>query len=108
MSMKRDGLLRRIDQIRTGAWIDSFRSDLQNTYDDAWLEATDPGYKHIRRMTDDELAELMSREPGSKQGLIAASVLRGRESWKTPAKWALVVSILSFGLACAALARSFD
>jgi hypothetical protein len=57
-------------------------------------------------LSDEELAEIIGREPQSKLGRLAESVLRSRESWRTPAKWALVVSVFSLCVAIWAFLRT--
>lgn len=101
--MKREsGLLAKIDHARVENWIASMGGRAQDTIG----EILDPGLKQVSRMTDDELAEVIAREPNSKLGHLAARVVRQRESWRTPARWALIVSLLSFGLALAAFIRT--
>ena len=100
---KRPGLLAKIDAGRASAMIAGMGGrPTQDSID----EILDPGLKQVKRLTDDELAEVIGREPGSKLGRLAESVLRGRESWRTPAKWALIVSLLSFAVAAWALFRT--
>lgn len=97
------GLLAKIDAARVDGWIASMRGSPINTPLD---ELLDPGLATVRKFTDDELAETIAREPNSKLGLLSASVLRSRESWRTPAKWALIVSLASFGLSFWAICRT--
>ena len=100
---KRQGLLAKIDAARVGDWLDSMRGPRPL---DSLEEILDPSLKQVSRFTDDELAEVIAREPNSKMGLLAARVMRQRESWRTPAKWALLVSLCSFGVAAWALIRT--
>ena len=100
---KPDGWLKRVDKARTGNWIASMggRRPL-----DTLEEVLDPGLKQVSRFTDNELAEVIAREPTSKLGLLAARVQRQRESWRTPARWSLIVALCSLAVAVAAFART--
>jgi hypothetical protein len=66
----------------------------------------DPDRRRLKRLSDEELAELIAREPESKLGRLAESVMRSRDSWRTPARGALVVSFCSFAVAALALIRT--
>lgn len=99
-------LLDRILHARTAAMIASFRAPNDDAFDKAFDEFSDPGRSVLSKLTDDELATMISAEPTSKQGLLAASIFRERESWRTPARWALIVSGLSFALAFGAFCRT--
>lgn len=98
--------LEKIQEARTDAMIASFGSLSDSSYQKAFNEFADPGRKVLRKLRDDDLAALISAEPTSKQGLIAASILRQRESWRTPARWSLIISVISLCLATAAFART--
>jgi hypothetical protein len=77
--MKREtGLLAKIDKARVESWIASMGGRAQDTIG----EILDPGLKQVTRLTDDELAEVIAREPNSKLGHLAARVARQRESWR--------------------------
>lgn len=104
MKQQEPGLLAKIDAGRVGGWIASLRGTPQQ---DSIGEILDPGLKQVSRLTDDEIAQVLAREPSSKLGHLAARVMRQRESWRTPAKWALIVSLCSFGVAAWALIRTF-
>ena len=97
------GLLAKIDAGRVSNWIGSMSGKPPQESID---EILDPGLKQVSRFTDDELAEVLAREPNSKMGQLAARVMRQRESWRTPAKWALIVSLMSLAVATAALLRT--
>lgn len=97
-----------LDQIKSAenkAWVASLSEDAQFT--EAFTEKANPRWRHIAKLTDDELADILADSPTSRKGIIAASVLRSRESWRTPARWALIVAGLSFALAVASLLRTF-
>jgi hypothetical protein len=102
--MPRSGWLKRIDEAQNNNWIASMGGDRPL---EALTEVLDPGLEQVSRFTDDELAEVIACEPTSKLGILAARVERRRDSWKTPAKWALVVSLFSLGVAVIALVRTF-
>jgi hypothetical protein len=100
---KRESWLKKIDNARVGNWIESIGGPRPL---ESLEEVLDPGLKQVSRFTDDELAEVIGREPTSKLGLLAARVQRQRESWSTPAKWSLFVALCSLAVALAALART--
>ena len=102
--MPRKGFLKELDDTRIGAWVGSLRG--RNEFDETLEEILDPGRKHVRRLDDDELAEVLAREPDSKLGRLAASELRSRESWRGPRKWSLVISGLAFVLSMLAFVRT--
>jgi hypothetical protein len=87
---------------------------------DAWINGVtgkdslgppDPYYRPTRKKlakhTDEDLAELIVGKPETREAEIARSILRRRESWRTPATPALAISLLSFALAAWAFARTF-
>lgn len=47
-------------------------------------------------MHEDELAELVARDANDKLGLLAASEIRSRESWRGPGKWLMMAAGLAF------------
>ncbi len=61
----------------------------------------------VKRMTVEELVEAVSRNPSAPLGQLAASELRMREAWQSPAKWALVVSIVALAVSIFALGATF-
>lgn len=103
MRKRRPSLLAELDSQSIDDWLSSLDRKPRHT---SLEEVLDPGIATVSRFTDDELAEAIARGPNSKLGLIAASVLRSRESWRTPAKWAFVISCLSFGHAVWAFVRT--
>jgi hypothetical protein len=77
-----------------------------SSYEKAFDEwAADPPLR-FREWVDSELAELIARNPDTAAARMAASEIRRREAWQTPAKWALIVSLFSFGVAAWALIRT--
>lgn len=57
-------------------------------------------------LTDEELAELLARGSQTADTQLAASEMRRRESWRGPARWALLISAFSFVVALAAFVRT--
>jgi hypothetical protein len=102
---RKPGLLAKFENARVNAMIESLggRPLPQDTLE----EILDPGRKQIARFTDEELAELMARGVPTKEAQLAASEMRRRESWRTPARWALLISVASALIAAAALVRTF-
>lgn len=80
----------------------------QDQFNEAFTEYANPQRRHLAKMSDEELAELLATEASSSYlHHLAASILRSRESWRTPARWALVLSALSCLISVVALWRSF-
>ena len=106
-------MLERIRNAREQMWLASLSvmsgGSNQSVFDEAVVEFSTPQRRHLVKMTDEELAELMATE-GADSYLhhLAASILRSRESWRTPARWALFLSALSFLISLAALANTLD
>ncbi|MBT2133943.1 hypothetical protein KK137_06315 [Croceibacterium sp. LX-88] len=101
---RKPGLLAKIDDARTSYWIDSL--DPRERPQDSVEEILNPGRRQIARLTDEELAELLARGERTKDGQLAASEMRRRESWRTPARWAVIISLASFLVALTALLRT--
>jgi hypothetical protein len=100
---RREGGLKKIDEARSGDW----RHAMGGPRPLETLEQVlDPGLQEVRRLTDNELAEIIARECASKLGLLAARVQRERESWRTPARWSLVVALCSLAIAVSAFVRT--
>lgn len=103
---RRRGGLEKLDSARSNRMIEGLKAFSGDAYSSAFDALADPGRRELDSFTDEELAELIAREPSSKQGHLASSILRSRESWRTPARWALVFSGLSLMVAMAAFART--
>jgi hypothetical protein len=97
------GLLDRLTEERTDDWIDSMRTPGADAPPKPPREPVTR--RQINCFTDEDLAELISREPDSAWGQLALSVLRVRESWRTPARWALVISAIALAVSLLALIR---
>lgn len=65
-----------------------------------------PSRKTIGKHSDEDLAELIATKGNTREGQIAASILRQREAWRTPARWSVIISVASLMLAAAAFART--
>ena len=81
---RKPGLLAKLDSARANAMIDSCRGASNTT--DTLDEILNPGRKQIVRLTDEELAELLARNRNGRETQLAASEMRRRESWRTPAR----------------------
>ena len=102
---RKAGQLEQIRSKRIGEWIDDLKPGSVAAYR-ALDEFENPGRWTIRRMVDEELADLIASEPGSKLGALAASEMRTREAWRGPARWSLIIAVLAFALSIAAFIRT--
>lgn len=88
---------------------------------DRWIASSGPGatpkgerdaptsdysWPNFRLWVDEELHELIARNPETASTRLTSSEVRRREAWRTPAKWALVVSLFSLAVSAAALLRT--
>lgn len=108
---QKDSILAKIRDARARMMIASFAvlggKSPQDDFDEAFEEFANPQRRHLAKMTDEELAELLATEASNSYlHHLAASVLRSRESWRTPARWALILSALSFLVSIVALWQS--
>lgn len=78
----------------------------QRSFDRAVDELVNPTRSHLSKLSDDDLAELISTEPTTRVGRLADSILRTRDNWRSPAKWSLGVSIISLLIAVAAFVQA--
>ena len=67
---------------------------------------SDDGWPNFRLWVDEEIHELIARNLDTASARLAASEVRRREAWQTPAKWALVVSLFSLAVSAAAFLRT--
>jgi len=86
-------------------WMQTLGSDKGPTRD-TLDEILEPGRRQLQRETDEDLLELIGARPNSREGQIAASIMRTREAWRTPARWSVIISLLAFGLSVAAFVRT--
>ncbi|HET9334864.1 MAG TPA: hypothetical protein VFO12_00490 [Sphingomicrobium sp.] len=78
-----------------------------SSYEEAFDALTADPPLRFREWTDAELAELIARNPDTAPARLAASEVRRREAWQTPARWSLLVSVLALLMSAVALARTF-
>lgn len=102
---RKAGQLEQIRSKRIGDWIDDLKPGSRAAHR-ALDEFENPGRWTIRRMVDEELADLIASEPGSKLGTLAASELRTREAWRGPARWSLIIAALAFAVSLVAFIRT--
>lgn len=103
---KRAGGLAKLDSGRGDAMIETMKAFNGDAYEAAFYEIAYPPRKVLATFTDEELAELQAREPNSREGHLAASIMRSRESWRTPGRWSLIVAGLSLVVAISAFVRT--
>lgn len=104
---RKPGLLAEIEAIGVGAWIRSLDGKTsKRQLDKALQRSLHPGKGEIVRMVDEELADLVSRQPRGKLGELAASEMRRREAWRGPARWSLIIAALAFIVSAAAFFRT--
>ncbi len=77
------------------------------SYESTFAELVDDPPLEFKKWTDQELAELIARNPETAPARLAASEVRSREAWQTPARWSLLVSILAVLMSAVALIRTF-
>ncbi|MFC4593506.1 hypothetical protein [Sphingobium tyrosinilyticum] len=82
-------------------------SALNSSYDKAFDKFTWPSSPSFAKWPDEELAELIARNPDTATARLAASEIRRREAWRTPARFSLVVAILALIVSAVALGRTF-
>lgn len=66
----------------------------------------DPGRAFVRRLVDEELAELAASETNTKLGRLAESEMRTREAWRGPGRWSLIVAALALVVSVWAIVRT--
>jgi hypothetical protein len=104
MFRKPRATLKDTDEKRNWAWIRSLGGNPPpQTFQEAWDEAVDPGRKLLSTLSDEALSAIIAREPNSKQGHLAASIMRTRESWRTPARPALIISVIALTVSLVAI-----
>ncbi len=97
--MEKLGMLDKLDA-RLGNWLVKRG---QARFEKYANEFADPGRNQVRQRRDDELAELLARNPHDKLGQLAASEMRSRESWRGPRKWSLIIAGLALLVSIGAL-----
>ena len=103
--MRKKGSLEQIRRAQFDSWLHAVgqKGDLEPVP----AEMLDPGRSQVKRMHDDELADILARNPSSKLARLAESEMRSRESWRGPSKWSLIVAGLAFLISAAAFVRTF-
>ena len=76
------------------------------SYDDAFSALTVKEVPNFAIWPDEELAELIALNRPDAETELARSELRIRESWRTPARWSLVISAIALLISLAALTVS--
>lgn len=77
-----------------------------DSYERAFDKLTKNDSPNFKEWPDDELAELIASDPNTAAARLAAREVFKRDSWQTPAKWSLGVSILALILSICAFART--
>ncbi|MGE3744982.1 MAG: hypothetical protein AB7G25_04560 [Sphingomonadaceae bacterium] len=103
---KRAGGLAKLDTGRGKVMVENLKAFNGDAYDTAFEDIAYPPRRVLATFTDEELAELQAREPHSREGHLAASIMRSRESWRTPGRWSLIVAGMSLVVAISALVRT--
>ena len=97
-----------LDNRNKSYWMHVLGGTPAEKYENAFdTQTRPPTRQEVAELSDEELAEVLAREPNSQLGHLAATIMRRRESWRSPARWALLISILSFAVAFMALVRAF-
>ena len=99
---KKPTLLERMNSASITQWLDHESGRTQTSLDDI----LNPSKAYLAKQSDDDLHELMAAKPNTREGQIAASIMRVREAWRTPARWSLIVSGLALALSAVAFART--
>jgi hypothetical protein len=76
-------------------------------YEEAFEKLTCKAPPPFQKWPDEDLADLIARNPDTAHARLAASEVRRREAWQTPARWSLLVSIAALLVSIVALARTF-
>jgi len=78
----------------------------RSAFNEAAAELLDPGRREVQRMSDDDLTAIIEERPGTRLSTLAQSELKVRESWRGPARWSLLISLLAFILSMVAFFRT--
>lgn len=99
---RRPGMLARYDKDTGNALVESFQI-LNSRGASRNHKPSERTYPNYRNWTDEDLAELVARGGGDANTHLADIELRRRESWRTPARWSLLVSVVALIVAIVAL-----
>jgi hypothetical protein len=98
-------VIERIDAARGDRMVASFVGD--DAFDaDPGAAWADPSRKMLAGCRDEDLSAIIAREPTSRTGLLAASIMTNRNNWRSPAKYSLIVSLIAVLIAAAAFIRT--
>lgn len=100
------GELDRYDHDSGSRMIDSLAASTGMSFEQAFKEMSVRYTPNFSAWTDSDLAEFIARNRQIGDTELARSEMRVRESWRTPAKPALVVSIVALLISLAAFANS--
>lgn len=65
-----------------------------------------PSRAYLKKHSDEELAELIVAKPNTREAELCRSIMREREAWRTPAKWALYIALASLAIGTSAFIRT--
>lgn len=103
--MRRTGLWQRIKTAQTDSWLQAMGGE-RSAFNEAAAELFNPGRNEVKRMSDDDLSAIIEERPGTRLSTLAQSELKVRESWRGPARWSLLISLLAFILSIVAFIRT--
>ncbi|PIW55238.1 MAG: hypothetical protein COW16_07125 [Sphingomonadales bacterium CG12_big_fil_rev_8_21_14_0_65_65_10] len=103
--MRRTGLWQKIKTAQTNSWLQALGGE-RSAFNEAAAELLDPGRREVQRMSDDDLTAIIEERPGTRLSTLAQSELKVRESWRGPARWSLLISLLAFILSMVAFFRT--
>lgn len=92
--MRIPGQLDRYDKMAADRLVAAMGERLQ-THSDLHLQLGVRSWPNFAIWTDDELHELIYRDPVTRDALMAQAEGRRRERWDGPARWSLGVSIVA-------------
>ena len=101
--MEKMSLLDRIRSARLSEWLDAVQGRPHTPIEDLLA----PSRAFLEKQPDEELAQLVAATPNSREGQLAASILRVREAWKSPEKWSFIVSVAALVVSGIALVRTY-
>lgn len=103
-SVRRHGMLEQYDKEVSDHIVASLKA--QGGDRGALDSLSDRTYWNFRIWTDEDLAELIARGGRDANTRLAEIEMRRRESWQTPARWSLLVSLLALIVSIVALGVS--
>lgn len=105
MPKRREGMIFLYDEERERRLVGSLIPSKPDSDVDS-APPTEFSWWNFSLWTDEELHELIARNPSARDALMARSELRSRERWSGPAKWSLVVSVVVVLISTLALIRT--